>query len=827
MSRTGGAISRCLAALCATVCVVLAYPQPSSADTFDDPGFATEVVATVPPYTLVGLAFAPDGRLFVWQKNGVIRIIKNGVMLSTPFADLSSHVNTFDDRGMWGLAFDPNFSSNGYVYVTYTYEGTGNPNDAGAKTGRLSRLTASPSNPDVALPGETVLMGTVSTPPCSAQPVGADCIPSDRGSHTIGEVHFLNDGTLLLGVGDGADGGTNDPLSLRAQNLDSVNGKILRFNKDGTAPSDNPFYDGTNSIRSKVWLYGVRNPFRFSVDPVTGDIWFGDVGWNTWEEIDHGVKGGNFGWPCFEGNAVQVSFQSAPECLALPPGTVKFPFVTWDHSVGSAAIGGPFYTGTLYPQQYQGSFFYADYTGNFIKRIVFDAQRNPVGATSFATDVQAPVSLEVGPDGMIYYNSFTTGEIRRIRYNGPVAVASGNPTYGYSPLTVSFSSVGSLNPGGGTLTYLWNFGDGATSTAANPIHTYTSSGVLSLQARLTVTNSAGLTSTSTVPIVVGSMPPVPTITAPVDGTTVMPGQTVTYQGSATDPDEGALPPSALKWTVLLHHNTHVHTFVGGTGSSGSFVAEDHGPIGTFSYEIILEATDSSGLKSTTSVTIPVVADTTPPSTPTGLVASAPSWDRAQLSWSTSTDNGAVTAYRVERCQGVGCSTFAQVAEVTTTSYLDLGLAASTSYSYRVRAVDAAGNVSGYSSVASVSTPAAPPVPAGLVLGYSFDAGSGSSVADVSGNGNTGSVVGASWSTPGRYGGAMSFNGSSSVVQVASSPSLGLSSAMTLSAWIDPAVSQSGWRTIMQRQADAYFLNASNDSGPLRPAGGGTFGGSTN
>ena len=179
-----------------------------------------------------------------------------------------------------------------------------------------------------------------------------------------------------------------------------------------------------NSIRSKVWLYGVRNPFRFSVDPVTGDIWFGDVGWNTWEEIDHGVKGGNYGWPCFEGNAVQVTYQSAPECLALPPGSVKFPFVTWDHSVGSAVIGGPFYSGTLYPQQYQGSFFYADYTGNFIKRIVFDAQHNPVGATSFATDVQAPVSLEVGPDGMIYYNSFTTGEIRRIRYNGPVAVAS-------------------------------------------------------------------------------------------------------------------------------------------------------------------------------------------------------------------------------------------------------------------------------------------------------------------------------------------------------------------------------------------------------------------
>ena len=190
----------------------------------------------------------------------------------------------------------------------------------------------------------------------------------------------------------------------------------------------------------------MRNPFRFAVDETTGDLWFGEVGWNTWEEVDHGVKGGNYGWPCFEGNAVNVTYQSAGECLSLPPGSARFPYVTWNHSVGTAAIGGPFYTGTLYPQQYQGNYFYADYTGNFIRRIVFDGNRNPIQATSFATNVASPVSLELGPDGMIYYNSFTTGEIRRIRFNGPVANASANPTYGYSPLTVSFSSVGSREP---------------------------------------------------------------------------------------------------------------------------------------------------------------------------------------------------------------------------------------------------------------------------------------------------------------------------------------------------------------------------------------------
>ena len=170
----------------------------------------------------------------------------------------------------------------------------------------------------------------------------------------------------------------------------------------------------------------MRNPFRFAVDEATGDLWFGEVGWNTWEEVDHGVKGGNYGWPCFEGNAGQRQRTSPRRGVSVARRLVPSAFrtCTWNHTVGTAAIGGPFYTGTLYPQQYQGNYFYADYTGNFIRRIVFDGNRNPIQATSFATNVASPVSLELGPDGMIYYNSFTTGEIRRIRFNGPVANAS-------------------------------------------------------------------------------------------------------------------------------------------------------------------------------------------------------------------------------------------------------------------------------------------------------------------------------------------------------------------------------------------------------------------
>ncbi len=202
-----------------SVGVLTSAPQRAAADTFSDPSFTTETIATVPPYTLVGLAFAPDGRLFVWQKNGVVRVIKNGVMLPTPFIDLSAKVNTFDDRGFWGFAFDPDFVNNGFVYMTYTFENAGNPNSSAERTSRLVRVTASTANPDVALAAsETPIMGSVGTPPCSAQPPGADCIAADGGSHTLGSVVFAEDGTMFVGVGDGSDG---DHLALRAQSLDS------------------------------------------------------------------------------------------------------------------------------------------------------------------------------------------------------------------------------------------------------------------------------------------------------------------------------------------------------------------------------------------------------------------------------------------------------------------------------------------------------------------------------------------------------------------------------------------------------------------------------
>ena len=582
--------------------------------TFTDPGFIAETVVHLPPFTAVGLAFAPDGRMFIWEKSGVVRIVKNGELLATPFIDISSRVNQVLDRGLLGLAIDVNFSSNGYVYLLYTFEEGENPNDSGPKTARLTRVTADPSDPDVSLPdSEVVLLGSIGIPPCDSYPAGSDCIPDDELSHTIGTVRFAPDGTLFVSNGDGAFFSFANANALRAQNLDSYSGKILRINPDGSAPGDNPFDDGTNSIRSKVWAYGLRNPFRFALSPKNGEPHIGDVGWDAWERVVRG-RGANFGWPCYEGSAPQPEYQDAfVECQQLPASDVTAPLYTYPSPPGAAVVGGAFIIDGQYPEQYQGNFFFGDYVRGWINRMVFDANGNVLDVLPFAENIPGPVDIELGPDGLLYYVAILSGEVGRIRFSGPTAKASASPTAGYAPLDVFFASSSPQDPPGGGLTYFWDFGDGDTSTEPNPTHTYVATGMVTLSAKLTVTDVDGRSSSATAQITLGSLPPVATILEPTDGAHVQPGDTVFYQGSATDPDDGPLPPTALSWAVLLHHNDHVHRFVGGTGASGSFVVQNHDTTAAYAYEVVLTATDSNGLTDTKSVLLPVTS-IAPPST---------------------------------------------------------------------------------------------------------------------------------------------------------------------------------------------------------------------
>lgn len=791
--------------------IALIAPRLVLAQTFVEPGFAAQTVVTLPPYQLVGMTWADDGAMYIWQKDGLVRVFRNGALLETPFLDFRNRVNTYDDRGMLGLALDPDFMNNGYLYLAYVYDPNAIPGEqpnTGPMISRVTRVTANASR-NAMVPGSEVIV--------------LDNLPAEASSHTVGTLKFAPDGTLFFSNGDGATAAFANALALDAQNIDSLRGKILRINPDGTAPAPpkatNPFYDGTNSIRSKVWAFGLRNAFRFDLHPTLGTPYACDVGWNAFEEVNRVVPGGNFGWPCYEGVTPVPEYQQLyPQvCGPLTPASVVAPLYTYGREEGSAAVGGVFYTGNAYPQEFHDNFFFSDYTGGWMRRLVLNPDGSVAENLLFATDIGVPVTTAVGPDGLIYISDFVSGQIRRFLHSGPVAVASRTPTSGYSPLQVSFSSAGSTGNG---LTYEWDFGDGAISTAPNPTHTYVSGSVQTYAAELTVQDASMQTASATVTVTVGSLPPTPTIQAPMNGVGVQPGVTVDFQGAASDPDE-TLPASALGWEVLLHHNDHVHSHVGGTGFAGSFVAEYHG-VGTYSYELILSATDSSGLVASTSVQVPVLPDTTPPTAPTGLVASATGSNAIDLVWNPSSDNAVVALYRIERCTGPGCTDFSEIDVSPDTTFTDFGLSPMTRYRYQIRAVDPTGNMSLHSNVSGAQTAGLPPQQPGLVAAYAFDEGSGTAVDDLSTFGNDGSIIGAAWTTSGHSGHALIFDGIDDHVLVPDASSLDLTTGMTLEAWVYPTSTQSGWRAILQKQVDAWFLNGNTSAN--RPGVGGTFDG---
>ncbi len=564
-----------------------------------EPGFETEVVAS--GFTLpTAAAFTPDGRIFVAEKGGAIKVVKNGAVLPNPLVVLSD-VNTFGDRGLLGLAVDPNFETNGYIYVSYSYENTPGVNVAGPKTGRIVRLTvvgdtASESS-KVVLVGS--VGGDINNPSCEDFAATADCIPSDSNSHSVGGLRFGPDGMLYATLGDGADFSDVDTRALRAQNIDSLGGKMLRINTDGTGPSDNPFYDGDpNSNRSKVYALGLRNMFRFNFNETTGKLYGGDVGWGTWEEINEIVSGANYGWPCREGNFANDPYACTPSSAWTDPLYAY----AHDGSGAGSITAGSFALNDVYPDQYDSSMFMADYAQMWMKRLVLNPDGTVASVEDFNTGV-FPVEILTGPDGNIYYIDIVTTELVRITHTSgnrrPVITADATPTSGLAPLTVAFSSAGTYDPDGDTLSYNWNFGDGAMATTANPSHQYTTDGQYDVT--LTVTDQFGSAATYNLSVTVGDQAPTATITDPSSGALYNPLENVTVTAVATDPEDGDLPASAFSWEVILHHNIHTHPVQSFSDTKSiTFVADDHNASDVY-MEIILTVTDSAGLTDTTSI----------------------------------------------------------------------------------------------------------------------------------------------------------------------------------------------------------------------------------
>jgi glucose/arabinose dehydrogenase len=239
-------------------------------------GFSDEVVVSGLS-SPTAMAFAPDGRIFVCQQGGQLRVVKNGALLTTPF--LTVPTTSAGERGLLGVAFHPNFATNGFVYVYYTV--------TSPLHNRVSRFTA---NGDVAIAGsETAIV---------------DLDPlSSATNHNGGAMHFGPDGKLYIAVGENANRNN-------AQSFTNRLGKILRVNADGSIPSDNPLLSSTSGANRAIWALGLRNPFTFAFQPGTGRMFVNDVGETTWEEINDGVAGSNYGWPATEGSTTDPRFRS-------------------------------------------------------------------------------------------------------------------------------------------------------------------------------------------------------------------------------------------------------------------------------------------------------------------------------------------------------------------------------------------------------------------------------------------------------------------------------------------------------------------------------------
>jgi PKD repeat protein len=279
------------------------------------------------------------------------------------------------------------------------------------------------------------------------------------------------------------------------------------------------------------------------------------------------------------------------------------PWFAYRHPAGSGAsiTGGVILPGTAYPAAYRGSYFYGDYVRNFIRRLVLDASGSVLSDQEFHPTAPNPVDISASPSGELHYLSITRGTLYRIRSTVPnlvpVAQSSATPLAGPPPLTVQFSSAGSGDPDGDTISFAWSFGDGATSTAPNPSHTYATAGTYTVT--LTVSDGrGGVTAAAPLTLRVANMPPVVAITAPAAGSLYRAGDTISFAGTATDPEDGALTGTRLVWTVLFHNGQQSQPFQSGvTGESGSFVIPRTGePSADTWFELVLEATDSGGAK---------------------------------------------------------------------------------------------------------------------------------------------------------------------------------------------------------------------------------------
>jgi len=622
-------VRRLLLSLVALVALVAAPTAAHAAPTLPA-GFSTVTVAKS-LWDATAFAYTPDGRrVFVVEKRGRVAVVHPGVS-QTPktVLDLEGKVAVNGDRGMLGIAVDPAFATNGWVYLLYTYD------DGSALTApKTARLTRIKVNPDDTLASplnpETVLLGSIGVAPCPAPANTVDCIPSNSNSHSIGTVRAAADGTLWVGSGDGQNYNAMDPAALRTYDERSMSGKILHIDRNGRGLPGHPFCPGEANLDlvcTKLFAKGFRNPFRFQLREGTGPV-VGDVGWETSEEIDLTESGRSYGWPCWEGADPTPDYEELADCqphyaTSNPPESG--PAYSYPHNPGGAVVVGPQYTATRYPPAWRNAWFAGDFVQGWLR--AYDIVGGKIqNVRTFAAEGFEGVDLELTPEGDLAYITlsdngvYQTGELRRIVFGNapPPAVAHADPAAGSAPLSVDFSADESIDPDGDAVTYEWDFGDGSSATGRTPTHVYADTGLYT--ATLTVRDARGLASEDDVQVRVGVTAPVATIASPPAGFRFRHGIPVQLRGSAVDLEEGELSGDQLAWRIVLHHGSHIHLAGDNLhGKEQTFIpAGDHDADSY--YEVFLTATDASDDSNTARVeirpqTIPLTLASSPPGVP--------------------------------------------------------------------------------------------------------------------------------------------------------------------------------------------------------------------
>ncbi|MEE6258700.1 carbohydrate-binding protein, partial [Plantactinospora sonchi] len=619
-------------------------PSPAAAHPIDPAAFqqvelAKGLAETGEPMTL---AVLPDRSVLHTARNGTLRRTDAGGTTSV-IGTLA--VYTHDEEGLQGVAADPNFATNRYVYLYYApplstpggdAPATGSSGTWAAWQGvnRLSRFTL---NPDWSLNAgsERVILD----------------VPADRGMccHVGGDLDFDAAGNLYLSTGDDTnpfDSAGYAPIDERTErnpaydaqrssgNTNDLRGKILRIkvNADGTysVPAGNLFAPGTPNTRPEIYAMGFRNPFRMSVDKATGVVYVGDYGPDAGStdpnrgpsgqvEFDRVPSPGNYGWPyCTGTNTAAETYNewnfatnsTGPKynCTSGPTNnsfrntgqsTLPPARPAWIRYAGDAGsppefgngsespMGGPVYrydpanpSTVKFPADFDGLYFAGEFGRRWIRAVHVNADGSAGTIDTFPWRGTQVMDMAFGPDGALYVLDYGAGfgngdansALYRVEYIGggnraPVARAGADRTSGPAPLTVAFSSAGSSDPDGGALTYAWAFGDGTTSTAANPTKTYGTNGTYT--ATLTVRDPQGATGTSSVQITVGNTAPTVTILAPADGQPFSYGDTVPFQITVTDPEDGTIDCGRVKMTYLLGHDSHAHEITERSGCSGT------------------------------------------------------------------------------------------------------------------------------------------------------------------------------------------------------------------------------------------------------------------